>query len=143
MNEYFNLIFWLTAVIGAVLLLGAMFLRRVGGADEVAGAVHGIGAVCLGGGFISIICLYMGGFSFLAVLAVLCAYLATRAQGGARVGLGILAFGLALFSIYQLPGDQSEWLATLAIIAVVLGLASALVGWFRPPKLYADTQTRD
>ena len=142
MIEYFNLIFWLTAVIGAVLLLGAIFLRRIG-ADEVAGAVHGIGAVCLGGGFISLISLYLGGFSFLAVLAVLCAYLATRAQGGVRVGLGILALGLALFSIYQLPGDQSEWLATIAIIMVVLGLASALVGWFRPSKLYADISSRD
>ncbi|MBV8171378.1 MAG: hypothetical protein JO219_05545 [Candidatus Eremiobacteraeota bacterium] len=124
------------------MLLGVPLIRRAGNGG-VAEVTSGIGAICLAGGFVGLVSLYAGGFSLLAVLAVLCAFFATRARASMQVGLGVLALGLALGAIYQLPGQASQWLATLAIIALALGAASALTGWLRASSLYAGASGSD
>jgi hypothetical protein len=75
-----------------------------------------------------------GGLNLLALLAAVAAYFGETAPQNQRIGFWLLAVGLALGAWDQLPGRSGEWLVTLAIIAVGLGLAALLNAWIRRPS---------
>lgn len=125
MIEYFNLIFWLSVALGVPLYLGGIALRRYGDPD-VAGVMMWIGGICAAGGFVCVISLQQGEINYLALLAVVFAFFGEVARPDQRVGVRLLALGLALAAVNQLPGLRfgGMWLTTVAILAALLGLIS-------------------
>jgi hypothetical protein len=124
------LIFGLFAGIGAVMLLGGAALKRYGSA-EVGNAIVWIGAVCLAGGFFGEVSVLSGGPSFPALLAVAGGALALVGPSDGRVGSALISLGLAVEAVNELPGLGVQSLTTIAVIAVVLGIASVLNNWLR------------
>jgi hypothetical protein len=124
------LIFWLLVFIGVPLFLGGVGLQRAGFV-EVGGVVRWIGGVCAAIGFVGGVSLLSGGLNLLALVAVVAAYFGETARQDQRIGFRLLAIGLALGSVDELPGRSGEWLVTLAIIAAGLGLAALLNAWIR------------
>jgi hypothetical protein len=100
--------------------------------EEIHSTVMGIGEIVGWGGFISGISLATGGISVLAILAALCAVLARRAPDKFVVGWWTLAAGLTLAAVNQWPGLGTEWLTTVAIVLMVLGLAAVAASSLKP-----------
>lgn len=127
------MIFWLLVFIGVPLFLGGVGLRRAGNA-EVGGVVRWIGGMCAAIGFVGGVSLLSGGLNLVGFLAVVAAYFGETARQNQRIGFRLLAIGLALGAVNELPGRGGEWLTTLAIIAGGLGLAALINAWVRRPS---------
>lgn len=116
--------------------LGGFALCHIGVAEvdgeEIHSVVMGIGEVVGWGGFICGMSLATGSISVLAILAALCAVLARRAADKLVVGLWTLAAGLTLAAVNQWPGLGMEWLTTVAIVLMGLGLAAVAASWLKP-----------
>ncbi|MBV8082615.1 MAG: hypothetical protein JOY86_06490 [Candidatus Eremiobacteraeota bacterium] len=122
--------------IGIVLFIGGSILQRAGNAEvdgeEISPTVMAIGEVCGWGGFICGLSLAIGAPSILAILAAVSALAAARTPGQLSVGFWTLSAGLALAAINQWPGLGMEWLTTVAIVAMLLGISAIAASWLKP-----------